>query len=48
MTNCITCKKLGRTCVMCQAEAERNKRPALKGAISPLSRLERDREATHG
>lgn len=49
---CPTCKRLGRTCVLCAAEAERAKHAALRGVINPLSRLERDQlaqqEAAHG
>jgi hypothetical protein len=45
--NCPTCKRINRTCVMCQAEAERTKRPAPNGTVNPRTRVERDQEAQH-
>lgn len=49
ITSCPTCARLGRTCVMCEAERERVKRIA-KGHVNTLTRLERDqeRQAQHG
>ena len=38
---CQTCKKLGHTCTMCQAEQAREGRPAHKGTI----RTKAEREA---
>ena len=42
---CPTCKRLGRTCVLCAAEAERAKHAAGLGRINPLTRIERDKLA---
>lgn len=42
--NCPTCKRLGRTCAMCQTEQGRAKQLQPHGKVNPLSRVERDQE----
>jgi hypothetical protein len=42
MTPCPICTRLGKLCTTHQAEHDRQQRPALRGHVNPLSRLERD------